>query len=212
MKKSALAWTALGALWFGGVAAGLGWLASFASRPGASGRAPATWPETSAIAREPGRPTLLLFVHPRCACSRASVAELAELLARAADRPATRVLFLRPDGVAPGWEETELWRDAQRLPAASVLRDDGGAEARRFGALTSGQAQLYGADGRLLFAGGLTASRGHRGESLGRDSLLALLNHGTPPAAATPVFGCELFGRGDEGRTDAHRDSCCDAK
>ncbi|HET6162484.1 MAG TPA: RedB protein [Planctomycetota bacterium] len=212
MKKSALAWAALGALWFGGVAAGLGWLASYANRPGAAGRAPATWPEASAIPREPGRPTLLLFVHPRCSCSRASVAELAELLARAAERPATRVLFLRPDGVAPGWEQSELWSDAQRLPAASVLRDDGGAEAKRFGALTSGQALLYGADGRLLFAGGLTASRGHPGESVGRVSLLALLDHAAPPVTATPVFGCELFGRGDEGRPDADRDSCCDAK
>jgi hypothetical protein len=86
LKKSALAWAVLGALWFGGVAAGLGWLASYASRPGATGRAPATWPETSAIPRDPGRPTLLLFVHPRCSCSRAE-RRRARRTARARRRP-----------------------------------------------------------------------------------------------------------------------------
>ena len=198
-------WAVLGLLWLGGVAAGLAGLASYANRPGATGRAPESWPAESALARPLDRPTLLLFLHPRCTCSQASVAELAELLARAAAAPATRVIFVRPPAAPEGWESSELWSAARRLPAATLLTDVDGVEARRFGARTSGQTLLYGADGRLQFAGGLTASRGHPGESAGRAAILALLAHEVPATTRSPVFGCELFDRDDEGRPDAER-------
>src|SRR5690349_19429168 len=39
----------------------------------------AAWPEASSIVRHAQRPTLLLFLHPHCACSRATVEELERL-------------------------------------------------------------------------------------------------------------------------------------
>jgi hypothetical protein len=80
------------------------------------------------------------------------------------------------------------------LPDVTVLRDDAGVEARRFGAETSGQVLLYGADGRLMFSGGATGARAHPGDNLGRASIVALLNHAATLETTTPVFGCPLFG------------------
>ncbi len=57
-----------------------------------------------------------------------------------------------------------------------MLRDDDGAEAKRFGAETSGQTLLYDERGTLAFSGGITGSRGHAGDNAGRASLLALIN------------------------------------
>jgi hypothetical protein len=121
------------------------------------------------------------------------MAELAEILARTEHRPKTYVLFLRPAGFADGWEKTDLWQSAAKLPGVTVVRDDGGLEARRFGAETSGQALLYDARGALIFSGGLTGSRGHVGDNAGQAALVDLLSGGGTTHPGTNVFGCPLF-------------------
>ena len=73
-------------------------------------------------------------------------------------------------------------------------RRPGGIESRRFGAATSGQALLYAADGRLLFAGGITESRGHRATTrAARRSPRSSWSGGSGRAGHTPVYGCPLF-------------------
>ena len=72
-----------------------------------------------------------------------------------------------------------------------VDRDADGVEAARFGAKTSGQALLYAADGRLLFHGGLTPSRGHEGDNEGLRRVTAILD-GKAARDESPVFGCSL--------------------
>jgi hypothetical protein len=76
------------------------------------------------------------------------------------------------------------------------VRDDRGVEAERFGTSTSGQTLLYSADGRLLFSGGITGSRGHAGDNEGRDGLVALLTRAGSGRTRASVFGCPLFARG----------------
>jgi hypothetical protein len=119
--------------------------------------------------------------------------ELDRLMARCAGGCSACVLFFTPAGAAPGWADTDLWAHAARIPGVSVLADPGGAEALRFGASTSGQVLLYGADGALLFEGGITASRGHAGDNAGAASILALLrDEHAAGQARTPVFGCPI--------------------
>lgn len=196
-------WIGLSGLWLGAVLAGLAWLASYDNRPGAPASAPAHWPADSRIAHGDGRPTLVMLVHPRCTCSRASLGELAELLARARQRPTAVVLMVRPDGVSKDWETTDLWQRAARIPEVAVVLDEGGIEARRFGTQTSGQTLLYDADGRLLFSGGITGARGHPGDNAGRATVLALLDREQPLQSASPVFGCPLLSADDEDATHA---------
>src|SRR5882762_7091707 len=122
-------WAVLGALWLGVVLAGFALLGSYDNRPGIPASAPAQWPADSQIARDTRHPTLVMLVHPRCTCSRASLGELAELVARARHRPATVVLMVRPAGVSGDWEKTDLWRSAADIPDVTVVRDDSGVEA-----------------------------------------------------------------------------------
>jgi hypothetical protein len=191
--------------WLLAAVSGLFVLSRFDNAPGTAATAPARWPAGSSLARTPGRATLVLLAHPQCSCTRASLEELGEALARARIQPTTYVLFLKPESFSDGWEQTDSWRIAAALPGVTTLRDDSGREASRFGAATSGQTLLYDADGTLLFSGGITASRGHAGDNEGRSELVSLLNRGYLAHAgiadrepshldATHVFGCSLFG------------------
>ena len=183
----------LSLVWVLAIGGGLSVVWAFDNTPGVAGSAPARWPSDAHLARAEDRPTLVLLAHPQCSCTRATLAELAEVLARAANRPKTYVLFLKPFGFAQDWEKTDLWQSAASLPDVTVIRDDEGVEASRFGALTSGETVLYDTEGALRFSGGITGARGHAGDNAGRASLLDALNHGRSQREQTAVFGCPLF-------------------
>jgi hypothetical protein len=188
-------WTiALGALcWLGALGVGEWLLSAYSTTPGALGDAPATWPVGSRITKAPGRWVLVLFAHPRCPCTRATLGELALLMASCKDRVSAHVCFVKPAGLPEDWEYADLWRSAASIPGVQVWADPGGAEARRFRAATSGLALLYDGDGRLRFRGGITPARGHAGDNTGREALRTLLLEGGPGPTETPVFGCPLF-------------------
>jgi hypothetical protein len=73
-----------------------------------------------------------------------------------------------------------------------VVIDEGGVEAARFEALTSGQVVLYDGEGRLQFSGGITGARGHLGDNLGLRRVMSLLRGAEPDRTDSPVFGCPL--------------------
>ena len=184
---------ALVMLWLACAVGGLVVVWAYENGPGKPATVESEWPANTSLERAADRPTLVLLAHPQCTCTRATLGELAEALARAEALPKTYVVFLKPSSMPDGWEQTELWKTAAALPNATVVRDDDGREAERFGAATSGQTMLYDARGVLLFSGGITGARGHAGDNAGRSSIVALLNrrHGTH--ASTNVFGCSLF-------------------
>jgi len=101
---------------------------------------------------------------------------------------------VKPAGLPEDWEQTDLWRRAAVIPGVDLTRDDDGAEARRFGAATSGQTVVYDGDGHLLFSGGITAARGHEGDNAGRSAIVSLLASRGAEPTSTPVFGCSLLG------------------
>ena len=180
-------------VWLAAAIGGLFSVWSYDNAPGATAKAPADWPAQTTLARATDRPTLVLLAHPQCSCTHATLGELAEALARARSLPKTYVVFLKPSSMPDGWEKTELWNKASALPNVTVVSDEDGREAGRFGAVTSGQILLYDARGALLFSGGITGARGHAGDNAGRASLVALLNRAPAVRASTNVFGCSLF-------------------
>jgi hypothetical protein len=185
------------------VGAGFAAVWKYKSTPGAPDDSPPmAWPAASRIERQPDRPVLLLFAHPQCPCTRASVRELARLMARVRDRVDAHVLALRPTDVGEEWDGAWLWSAAAEIPGVTVTADADGREAARFHAATSGQTLLYDARGRLAFSGGLTASRGHEGDSFGQRRIVALLTTGAADRPDSPVFGCALFAR-DRGAAPA---------
>ena len=193
--SSAHAWLLSGlvAVWLAVAIAGLFAVWQYANTPGAPAQAPNDWPAQTMLARATDRPTLVLLAHPQCSCTRATLAELTEALARAKSLPKTYVVFLKPSSMPDGWEKSDLWKTAAALPDATVVADQDGHEADRFGAVTSGQTFLYDAGGALLFSGGITGSRAHAGDNAGRAAIVALLNRAPAAKASTNVFGCSLF-------------------
>ena len=187
------------------VGAGTFFLWGYENAPGVKSRpVPSVFPAESGIPKDGARPTLLMFAHPHCPCTRASLAELSRLMARARDRVAAHILFLKPAEVKGDWVQSDLWASAAAIPGVRVVADESGREAARFGAGTSGLTLLYGADGRLLFSGGITAARGHEGDNAGRNALTSLLTAGEGEGAETPVFGCQLFDSACQGRETGH--------
>jgi hypothetical protein len=177
-----------------------GWLSieCYANRAGDLTEPPSRWPAESQLPRPAGHARLLLFAHPRCPCTRATLAELDRFLTRNRENVDTCVVFTKPADVPDGWEGSDLLRKAQSLEGVSTIVDTGGIETKRFRAHTSGVAMLYNREGRLLFYGGLTASRGHEGDSAGMAALQAILDGQCPSIAHTDVFGCPLETPGTE--------------
>jgi hypothetical protein len=202
MKLSSVALLMLWALIVG---AGTLLLWEYENSPGVKTRpAPVTFPVESGIPRDGQRPLLLMFAHPHCPCTRASLAELSRLMASARHRVTARVLFIKPSAQDKEWIETDLWETAAAIPDVTVTTDEDGREAARFGAGVSGLTLLYDASGRLLFSGGVTAARGHEGDNAGRAALISLLTGDTSEAVETPVFGCQLFGPECQGEDTFH--------
>jgi hypothetical protein len=103
------------AAWLLAVGAGLSILWAYAGTPGPPATAAATWPAAASVARDTRTPVLLLFLHPHCPCSRATVGELARLLAGAQAPVATYAFFYRPADAEAGWERTDLWTRRRRF-------------------------------------------------------------------------------------------------
>jgi len=172
-------------VWVAGSGAAMAALEHYSMTPGPSGVAPAVWPSDTALQRTKGHATALLFAHPRCPCTRASLLELSLALEKSDGMTDVSIVLVSSDTTGSDWADTNL-RGATRV------LDVGGEEARRFGALTSGEVVFYDEDGKLLFSGGITPSRGHEGESSGRSALEALLGGLRAPGPLAPVFGCSL--------------------
>lgn len=191
--KPGLSFSSLAAVWLALAGAGYGALALYQATPSASQSPPAAFPRQSAIAPAPGIPTLVTFVHPRCPCSRATVDSVAWLMTRLRGKLNAHVAILTPDGAPADWEKTDIWRSARRIKGVTVFSDQAGREAALFGATISGEVALYGADGSLLYHGGITAGRGHHGDNVGRSAVLSLAAGRTAEHARASAFGCALF-------------------
>jgi hypothetical protein len=176
------------------LAVGIGFLAirAYEVTPGPSGQPVEHWPGDSRLALARNRHTLVMAVHPRCPCTRASAAELARILARCDGRVAVYILTFTPDQADRTWGHAD-WSDRlATIPGVQLIHDPGGHEAAQFGAQTSGHVALYAPDGQLLFRGGITGARGHEGGNPGKEAVLALIGGGSRWPGEYPVFGCPI--------------------
>ncbi len=188
-----LFWSIVAVTWAVGIASGMLLLAWHDSSPGAVQHAPEVWPADSRISLSAEVPTLLMFAHPRCPCTRASLGELEEIVARWGDAASYWVIFYKPHSADDRWATTDLYDTAARIPGVQVMLDVDGREAQRFDALTSGQTLLYNPRGELCFAGGITFARGHAGDSDGRSSIESILARKGPATSETPTYGCPIL-------------------
>lgn len=191
------------ACWFSAVIVGMYMLIAHSYICGPRGENPRRWPADSTLIRSETCPTLLVFFHPLCPCSKATLEELTRLLTKHKDKISVHIAFAC-DGNSLLLAQSSLYRDAKDLPGVHVVEDTSGAEAQRFGAATSGHVFLYSPSGRLLFEGGITPARGHEGGNLGTTAIHEWLASGRSTTTTAPVFGCELVApRGSTGKGGA---------
>ena len=164
--------------------------------PGPAAVPPATWPGESRFHPEPATPTLLVFSHPECPCTRATLAGVEQALARSPRGIRTVVFFVGSPGGPASRVGQGLIRTAQSLPGARLVRDIDGREAGLFHVFTSGQVLYYDAAGMLQFSGGITAARGHQGDNPGLSDLESVMEGrpGGPNCLRAPVYGCLIGG------------------
>jgi hypothetical protein len=195
LNKKAASLFVLMVIWIAAIAGGLKILSDYSNAAGAVGQTLSAWPSHSSLSlAQDGKPTLILFLHPKCSCSEASVGELDSLMAKTEGRAHVYAVFIQPKG----WEESEikslpLWKNAGSIPGVATVLDPEGREAKLFGALTSGHLVGFDPKGRLAFSGGITIARGHMGDNPGLQAVAQFVNSGSTPLKQTRVFGCALF-------------------
>ena len=183
----------LTAVWLMSASAGLLLVADYDSKPGHPARPPQQWPSGVSLTRASTKPTVLMFLHPRCPCSRASLFELARLAHGTPDALDLHVVLVQPAEVTGDWSKSDLWEAAVANRDLQVSIDQGGELARQFGTQTSGQTLVYDRAGVLQFDGGITAARGHAGDSIGRSQIrLIAAGHVSDTPAKCATFGCPL--------------------
>ncbi len=200
-------------LWIAAALGGTVYIFVYESRPAPASAVAQVWPEQLGLARNVDGFSLVMAVHPKCSCTRASVAELNKLMLGWGGRVHAIALVTKPFEVADLWSESDVTARLRSIPHVQVVRDLGGAKASAFGAQSSGHTLLYDTAGQLVFDGGLTAFRGHEGPSVGSETLKQLVAGDAAPGGRTKVFGCSLSdkfcparGTSGEGHDHGHDD------
>ncbi|HXB60398.1 MAG TPA: hypothetical protein VNU95_12565 [Candidatus Acidoferrales bacterium] len=181
------------AIWLLTIGVGIAMVLRYENTSGAVGATVPHWPSVTQVALDPGRDTLVMFVHPKCPCTRATVGELNRIMTQCGGHIVAHVFFLQPAGFSDDWVHSGLWSTAAAIPGVSVQADPKGLIGQKFGAETSGYVLLYNPAGQLLFSGGITGSRGHAGDNAGEDAVIALVNGQNPGLTHTLVYGCSLL-------------------
>lgn len=182
-------------LWILSVSIGFWQLFIYANTPGEPATASLYWPAQTKISRDNHLPTLIMFVHPYCSCSIASIGELERLMPHIHGKVKSYVVFFKPKNKSEEWAKESLWKKSTAIPGVLALLDEEGGEANIFGVKTSGQIFLYDKKGQLLFQGGITPERGHMGDNDGRSEILSFFEKekiGNRKDSKTSVFGCSL--------------------
>lgn len=169
-------------------------LVDFGFRPGSAAAATKRWPERAPVPRDLSRPTLVVFLHPACTHSQATLDQLVDLLRVTRGEVAVHLLFRLDPIHEPDPELTPLRQRALGLTGTAVGDDTAGQAARLFGATHSGQVLLYGVGGELLFSGGISAVADGNTPHPGRAALQALLTGNPTSENSALVHGCPLEG------------------
>ena len=151
-----------------------------------------SWPLEFPVPLDANATNLVMFAHPKCPCSRASLAELVKIMTHAGPSVKASILFYHPSDEGEDWLRGSTWSEAKNIPGLTILSDKDGEWAARLGATASGHVFLFDGDGGLLFEGGITAGRGHEGENLGSTAICDLVGARKCETRSTPVFGCTI--------------------
>jgi hypothetical protein len=189
--------------WLAVIAGGMSYLAYYDQQAGPAAAAP--FQIAPLAASVPQKQRLLMFVHPRCPCSTASLRELERLMPRCVGEVDATVYFIRPENEPDSWAHGNLWDLVKQIPGTRAEIDTRGKLAERFAATTSGSIVVYDAAGQLQYQGGITVARGHEGDSRGKAAIFALAHGEANDVAECPVYGCPLRGKANSEQLDSEK-------
>lgn len=191
LKSRALTVTGI-VVWLSLVATGMIALSDYSTRPCEPGQVATQWPATTALKLSATKPTVVMLLHPKCVCSKASISELARAFPDGTRRVEFKALFYQPAGRDEDWVRTNHWKRLTTLDQEAPVVDREGLEAKRFGVQTSGHVLVYTPAGQLVFSGGISNGRGHEGDNPGRQALVAAVNGSETSQRDFAVFGCPI--------------------
>lgn len=190
-NSGALAWIGL-LTWLVVIGVGMFILIDYSSAPGVPADVCDTWPSETLLERNESATTVLVFLHPRCPCSRATVTMLARTLASSASNAEVRALFFCPADEPSTWAQTDMWHDVERIAPGAAILDTDGRESELFGASTSGHVLVFDKSGQCVYSGGITRGRGHDGDNPGSNAVRAVLAGLSPTGDSFGVYGCPI--------------------
>jgi len=178
-------------IWIVGISIGMWQLVAYSTTPGPTTEVRAVWPQQSTLQLETESHTLLVFMHPRCPCSRATLNSMARVLASAEVEVVPKFIFGCPSTESATWAQTDLWTFAEGL--GQPILDWDSAESQLFGAVTSGHVMLFAPTGELVFSGGVTIGRGHEGDAIGKCALSEALRGKNAANDRFQIYGCPIM-------------------
>jgi hypothetical protein len=186
--------TVVYAIWIGLLLIGHTVLFEYELTAGPLSKSKQIFPDRSSIQLTHSRQNLILFLHPACPCSAATVDEFRDLMRQGKKDSVGTVVFFMPREKESEWSVAPIISSVKRIPNVSLLYDADGSQAELFGATTSGHLFLYDGRGILQFSGGITGSRGHTGDNQYFEMAKRTIVCKSPKFVTAPVFGCSLRG------------------
>lgn len=156
------------------------------------------------IGAETGKPIAVVFLHPHCPCSQATVAMIERSLSTLPNEQ-YEIMFIHYVSMDHDqqWNNSALIRKVHSIPRVTVIPDPHSHIAAAFGARISGEVLAFDSSGTRAYHGGVTNSRGHEGANPGIEAMEAVLRGETPELAELPTYGCVLTEQ-TETTLDAH--------
>lgn len=187
------------AVWLISLVIGLKILWNYQTTPGEQLKKTPRFHNTSLLQLASQQPTLIMFAHPQCPCTSASILELQGVEQKLRGLVKIKVFFIQPASKDRSWVESSSWALAKKIPDAEVAIDRLGTMAKFFNAQVSGETVLYSKNGDLIFEGGITPSRGHVGDNHGTEAIIEAVRTGTASINKTQAYGCGLFSNEAQG-------------
>ncbi|CAD73292.1 MAG TPA: RedB [Rhodopirellula baltica] len=174
---------------------GMTQLVSYSSQPGDVGQSvPMLLPHSLSSVQsfeDANQTTVLVFYHPHCPCTRATIRCMERMIASFTSQPTIIAYAFVPSGETDHWIESETTDKLRSFGNVSIVADHNAKACRQFDVATSGHVLVYN-DSKLSFSGGITPSRGHEGNCDSGVAFLHSVNGESEDRREWPVFGCAI--------------------